>query len=350
MRLILSLFFIGFCLLQNSCLIKPIDEEPDPWTNALNFSTITPIRNLHAGAVEFLAISDDEFVRLNNQGELIEKRDLILPFRFFGRPQLSDHVFTRVTRQGQVDQTIEFHLTSVPDEVVNYTFEQLETDTGDQLFPETSGRYTAAFNDESTQFLIPAQNFTKDIYTLLLFDIELNNTNSSFTKIELAQHIDIPGLQNDPGSISNTKFVNGNYYVTSLNGAFRLTPQGQVDKIFSEWMLDFFAFNDTIFVTSSATRLLFSTDDGLNWEEWDTENRTELQYVEVANGEVFSQPFVGFPFQKANDDLLTTNKVKLNKDFTDDLAAYNNIRYFFGKYYITNQKELYFTENLLVEE
>lgn len=349
MRHILILLFLGLSLSQTSCLIKPVDEEPDPWTNALNFSTNTPIRNLHAGEVEFLAITDDEFIRLNNQGDVIEKRDLSLPFRFFGRPTLSDRIFTRVTRQGQTDQTIEFHLTSVNNEILNYTFEQLETDTGDQLFPETSGRYTSAFNDEGTQYLIAAQNFTKDIYTLLLFDIQLNNTNSAFNQVSLARHIDIPDLQNDPNSISNTKFVNGNYYVTSLNGAFRLTPQGDVTKVFDEWMLDFFAFNDTIFVTSSAAKLLFSTDDGLSWEEWRDNERTELQYVEVANGELYSQPFVGFPFQKADDDFLKSKKVRLNTDFSEDISAYNNIRYFFGKYYMARQKELYFTENLLTE-
>ncbi len=349
MRRILILLLLALFIGQSACLIKPPEEEPDPWTLAFDDATITPIRNIHASLTEFYAITDDEFIRLDNNNEIVERRKLTLPFRFFGRPQLSDNVFSRVTRQGQTDQIIEFHLSRVPGQVYNYSFEQLEAETGDQLFPEISGRYTAAFNDAGTQFLIPASNSSKDIYTLLLFDIELNSTNSAFVNVSLRKNIDIIDLQNDPSSISNTRFVDGHFYVTSLNGAFRIDSEGGVTKLFQQWMLDFFSFQDSLFVTSSAAQLFYSANDGDSWEEWKENERTALQYVEVVNGNTFSQPFVGFPFEMSDENLLNTRKVKLNADFVDDVSAYNNIRYFFGKYYLANQKELYYTDDLKLE-
>ncbi|MEM1320160.1 MAG: hypothetical protein AAGG75_07885 [Bacteroidota bacterium] len=350
MQRILAVLLFALLVGQSACLIKPEDEIPDPWKLAFEDATITPIRNMHASPTEFYVITDDEFIRLDNNNNIIERRKLTLPFRFFGRPQLSDNVFTRVTRQGQSDQIIEFHLAKIPGQVYNYSFEQLEAETGDQLFPETSGRYTAAFNDVGTQMLLPASNSSKDIYTLLLFDIELNSNNSEILNVSLRANIDVTDLQNDPNSISNTRFVDGHYYVTSLNGAFRVGPDGSVTKIFQQWMLDFFSYEDSLFVTSSAAQLFTSSDSGLSWREWDEENRTELQFVEVANNNVFSQPFTGFPFQMADEDLLSTRKVRLNQDFVDDVSAYNNIRFFFDKYYLANQKELYFTDDIKLEE
>ncbi len=347
MTRIAALLMIGSLLTLTACLIKPPPEEPDLWEAVLTEPFLNPIRNIHTSLTQLYAISDDEFIRLDNNNELLERRRLNLPFRFFGRPSLSDQVFVRVTRQDNNDQVIEFHLAKVAGQQVDITFSELISQTGDELFPEDNARYTGAFNADGSQFVIPTLNFSKDIFTFLVFDILLNSAGSAFESVELAKAIDIPDMQNDPKSLSNFKFINGFYYASSQNGGFRINPNGQFDELFSTWMLDFFAFDGQLYATGSGSDLHESTDNGLNWNRVnDLDDPTELRFTEVANEQVFTQLFTGFPFQLSDDDLLKAKDLKFNKDFTADVAAYTNILYFFGRYYITLQKELYFTTDL----
>ena len=347
MTRITAILLVGLLLAVNACLIKPPEEEPDLWESALQDPFKNPIRTIHSSLTQLFAISDDEFIRVDNNNQLLERRQLDLPFRFFGRPSLSDQVFVRVTRQINIGQTIEFHLTKVPGQIKEITFSDLEIETGDILSPEDNARYTGAFNGAGTQFLLPVLNFSKEHFTFLLFDIELDAGNAAFETVKLAKTIHIPDMPNDPGSLNNLKYINGHYYASNLNGGFRISSNGQYQKIFQPWMVDFFSFDGNLYAVGSGNDIHESTDNGLSWERINaSDDPSELRFIEVVNDQVFTQRFTGFPFQLADEDFVNAKDIKLNKDFTDDVAAYSHIRYFFGRYYMTVQKELYFTTDL----
>ncbi|MEL6863410.1 MAG: hypothetical protein AAFP19_03280 [Bacteroidota bacterium] len=349
MKRISSILLFSLVFLP-ACLIKPPEEEPDRWFTAFEEELVTPIRNIHASPTQMYAVSDDEFIRLDNNNQVVERRQILLPRRFFGRPSLSDYVFVRVTRQEETDQVIEFHLTRNAAARVDVTFSELIAEFGDELFPEDNSRYSGAFNDSGTQFLLPTLNFSKDVFSMILFDIELNTTNTAFESVKVNKVIPIDEMPNDPKSLSSIRYINGHFYLASLNGAFRVSPQGDYETILQDWIVDFFTFDGKIFATGSGSDLQVSEDNGLTWErDNDTDDPTDLRFVEVTNEQVFTQNFIGFPFQLSTENLVDATTLKLNKDFPDDLAAYNNIRFFYDRYYLTVQKELYYTLELFTE-
>ncbi|MEO1627888.1 MAG: hypothetical protein AAFV25_22255 [Bacteroidota bacterium] len=350
MRHIATLLAILCLVLNQSCLIKPPEQIPDQWNPVFTDELITPIRNIYNGIAQFYIVSDDEFVRIDNNNAVVERRRINLPDRFFGRPTLSENIFIRTTRLDTA-QVIEFHLTKV-DGVVEYLrVEDIEQQTGDLLSHLSKGRYTAAFNDLGSQILIPFENDSKNIYSFALIDIRLNGTNSDFEFITLRRVLEVEEQPVDPDGLHNVRFINGNYYVTSTNGVTRITPQGTVQHVTPLWIFDIFEQEGKIYGTGAGGGLYLSQDNGINWERDNRDSEpTSLIYVEKVNDEIFTQRFTGAPFSKAEEDLLDIKKIRLNENFTEDLGAYNNIRYFFGRHYLGVQKQLYFSDDLQLED
>ncbi len=75
-----------------------------------------------------------------------------------------------------------------------------------------------------------------------------------------------------------------------------------------------------------------------------------LQQVEVANGEVFSQQSIGFRFKYGTNDFRNPEEIVHNPEFPNDFAAYRNIAFLNGFYYMTIQKEVWKTSEILLEE
>ncbi|MEM8909731.1 MAG: hypothetical protein AAGD05_17920, partial [Bacteroidota bacterium] len=86
-----------FALVFQSCYQLPENEEDNPWEK-LDLTTLTPIRSMYAGPLELFVATDDEFYRINTNNEVIEKRNITLPFRHFGRPALSEFSLVRLVR------------------------------------------------------------------------------------------------------------------------------------------------------------------------------------------------------------------------------------------------------------
>ena len=350
MRKIYTLLLLGsFVFLSPSCLIKPIAEQADPWDKVIDDDLITPIINLYAGIVEMYAISADEFIRVDGNGDLVERRRIDLTFRQFSRPVLSENVYVRVVRPTEDIRAVEFNLTKVDGEQVVFDLEDINQLVGREVSPEVQSRYGGAFNESGDKIMVPLPN--NDYYNFVIFDIELNGTNSKFNSVTVDRIVEVPDLPYDlKDGLSNIRFVNGNYYATSLNGVVRITPNGQVEKIFQQWVIDVFEYDDKLYATDINTGLYESEDNGLTWDKIDNDDKpTGVSFAEVVNGQVVTQRFTGFPFDIANDDLKGTETLLTNKDFPDDVAAYNNIRYFRGGYYIAVQKQLWKADDLVVE-
>lgn len=348
-------------LLLVSCNYNRYKSQPDIWNN-LDITTNTPIRNMYAGPTELLIMTDDEFIRVDNQNQVKERRVFPdLPFNFFGRPTLSRYVFTRVVTQdypdpdapGQIIKVnqLEVHLTKDFDssETVNLNLDQFAEDNEISIVPEDKGRYNGAFDTNGDLFLLPTLNITDNTYSFFLFNINLNLSKDAFvgTGVTLNKRIDLP-LDDIDGDIMNTSFINGFFYINSKWGTYRLDPDtGDYIEINKIWTLNAFEHKDKIFLTGFNDFDFYQSDD--NGQSFEQVGTSSLKFVEVENGNIFSQSQLGLPWSLADEDMLGAEELRVNKSFEDDGASYWNVRYFYGRYYISIQKEVYFLEDLETE-
>jgi len=70
-----------------------------PWEDTFEFETNTPYRTMHQSFNGLMLITDDEFIKTDQLGAIEERRPLPIPFKFFGRPILSDKVIARIVRK-----------------------------------------------------------------------------------------------------------------------------------------------------------------------------------------------------------------------------------------------------------
>jgi len=163
-----------FALSLNSCYKKFTEEVPELW-QPLDIQMEFPILNMHASSNELYVGTAGEFARFNSDKELVELRTLDTGERVYGRPMLSDHVFSRVVRppQSQNKQSIEFHLAKNPDKIKSFASDRIATNVSENLSIESTARNTGVFNESGTQFLLPTISARQNSYSFFLFDIKL---------------------------------------------------------------------------------------------------------------------------------------------------------------------------------
>lgn len=355
MNRIIQFFLLVVCFIQTpACLITPPEPAPVLWMKALDLETNTPIRNMYAGDLELHLISDDEFIRLGPENRLKERRILPVPFEFYSWPVLSTNTYARVIRtEAQGGPVLELNISAVPGESLSIPYEVLKDDAEEFFAPVSKNfaEYTLAYNDEGTQLLLPVVNFENNTHTFFLIDIELDFSKTKFLNVQKSHRIDIPEI---PGSvtdrINNILFENGNYYVVSLDGTFRITPDGAYEKVIPGWLYDVFEKNDSLFATGRGLDFYISTDNGHNWIERDS--TSDIKFADVVSGKVLSQNFPAAIYTMADSDLEEVRPLVLNEDFPDEITsnAYAKLLYFYDSHYLVVQKELYFSCGLRTEE
>lgn len=349
MQRIILLGLLLTTLFLDSCLRPPPKAEPDSWTKIEGLTTINNIRNIYAAPTELYLISNDEFIRLDVQNNPVEKRKLQLPFRYYGRPGLSENTFFQMIRNADGQQELNFYLTKNAGPIYKIEINDFLGSEDNGFLAVPSSRNTAAYNATGTQFLLPVTQLPDSYYTFFLFDIRLNSNKTEFESIDLAYRIDMPDLPADGDNLINIKYIKGFYYASSLDGAVRIDPvSGEAVKIFDDWLLDFFAYENKIYGTGFGNLLYVSSDNGVSWEQVDM--AIDLEMVDVVNNQVFTQRGTGFPYSMSDGDLETITPLKLNKDFPNDFSAYQDFTYFYGRYYLSVFKELYFATELVLEE
>lgn len=352
----LSFLLLVFFFIQTpACLITPPDPPPILWMKAFDFKTNTPIRNLHAAPLEILIISDDELIRMEPENKIKERRVLPVPFEFYSWPVLADHTFTRIVRdQANGGPIIELHLVAAPNSELKIPYENLKEDATDIYAPisKSGAEHSLAYNDDGTQLIIPVVNFSGNSHVFFLIDIQLDFSKTKFLNVDKSKRIDIPEI---PGSVtdrvSNIVYENGHYYVISLDGTFRISPDGTYERVIPGWLYDVFAKNDTLYATGRGRDLYTSTDNGLNWKE--RAALSDIKFAEVVRGkEILSQNFPWAMYQMADTGLEEVKSLTLNEEFPNEVTsnAYAKLIYFYNAHYLTVQKELYFSCGLQTEE
>jgi len=243
------------------------------------------------------------------------------------------------------EREIEFHLTKNKNEIIRIQESSLATAADDDnIILQPEARNSGAFNEDGTKLLIPTIRIPGNYYTFFIFDVRVNASGTEFLSIEVDQRVDLPDFPADPENLQNIKFVNGNYYVTSLDGAYRITPQGTATRMFPDWKIDVFPKEDTLFCTGFFNFDLYhSLDNGLNWSlNLLRNNPAELYYVDRINNYIVNQQSLGIPFQIIQPNLINSVDLYLNPDFPDDRTANQNLVHFRGRYYLTRLRETYY--------
>ncbi len=346
--LLLVFVSVYFC----SCLRPPPEVEPDPWIKVEELTAINNILDLYAAPTELYLISNDEFIRLDALTEPVEKRRLQVPFRYYGRPILAEHVFLRTIRSSEAGgQELNFHLTKNADAIAKIQIRDLADEEGKSYLVFDDARSLGAFNSTGTQFMLPVLQLPDGFYNFILFDIKLNLNNTQFESVNVVRQISAPELTADTDNLSNFKYIDGIYYANTLDGAVRIDPlAGEATKIFDDWILDIFPHDGRLYGTGFGNVLYTSTDNGLNWSLVEQTQPIDIQFVDVVNKRLFNQGGIGLPYSFVKADLSQVTPLKLNQDFPAELSGFQDLVHFYGNYYMTVFKELYFTCDLTLED
>jgi len=321
-----TFILLAFALLIiSSCKPDPVVIDKNPWEEAPNLSLNSTINKLHATNTELLIGTIDNFARMNANNTVTERRELETARNVYGRPVLSDFVFSRVVKNLDYQQELQFHLVKSANQIHRITAEEIGDSSEIILLEEMPNAFnTGAFNKDGSKFLYATRNYntTSSHYTFFIFDIRITNVRS----------------------------LKDNFYVTTLGGAFRITEEGEWRQIFSHWIWDVFYYDTDLYTTGFFDNEFFkSSDNGENWIYANT--NTNLKKVEVRGGLVFSQDQLGLPYKLANDDLSDALLIDYNENFFDDEpTAYQAIEFFNGNYYVSVHKRLYFMDEIKLED
>lgn len=345
--LLLAVLFVA-----SSCQ-KPLFPDdptgnPDAKWDTIAYKSERLLLGLHATPFELYAISENQFARFGGENELIEKRPLDTGAGVKGVPVLSDNAFVRLTTDDQAHQIIEFHLTRNPAEIVKIPADSLAGPSDSFLEVEYLTQYKmGAFSSNGNSFLLAARTFPSRKYSLFLFELQYNAAHSAFTAVAPVKRIDLD-LSAELTSIINIRFVDGNFYVTSQEGAWRVTPTGQHTKIFQQWMLDIFPQEGKLYATGlNPYDFHESTDNGVNWVRLN--KQTDLKYVEVANDSLFTQEAISKQWKMVPTSHLNSRFVALPTNVQPTASIFYGAVFYAGRYYFGMDRKIYFTDKPVLE-
>jgi len=350
------IFFIVsvFCLfLSSACYKNNTSTVSNPW-DKIDMNAIGPIRTMHSGPNEVLAITDLEFFRIDVDNQVIEERDIGLAAFYYGRPALGDWVFARFIEK-QNKNVVEFHLVRNSERTRDLVVNDIELPNGASIvFEGTSAKDAGAFNDDASQLAFPVQLSVPGQPSnmgIVIVDITLNSTKQEFSSVQVKHVVSITEMSANPQSMSNITFVNGAYYVTHQDGGFRITPNGTYNKVASGWTRDVFAKDGKLYMTSfDDFEFLVSENNGSSFQRAGI--ISSAKFVYPAGNQYFHQENRGFEYQLISDDFEELNDIVYNKAIRDqnDNAAFWNMIYMGGRYYINVQKDIYYLEEIELKE
>lgn len=349
-----TLFLLILTIMTISCKKKVVVTPVSSWEEIPNLSLNSTVNRILPSGNELLIATVDNLVRLDANESIIERRELDVEKGIFGKPILSDHILARVLKNYDNERELQLHLTKSINQIYRITEKEIADSAEFVIFEELdNATATGAFNDDGSQFLYVARSLAPQAnrYTFFLFDIQLNSSKSQFQSVTLSSRVDVPPtlMGSEADLLTNVRFINGNFYVTSLGGAFRIQPDGAWNQFFTHWVWDIFERNGDLFTTGFYENQFYkSEDDGVNWAFANIE--TPLKKVTVTGDKIFAQDNLGLPFKLSDEDFVSVQDISYNSNFFEDWpTAYQAIQFFNGKYYLSVHKRLFATEEIVLE-
>ena len=348
-HLFVSLLLIG--LLAAACqrpLIVDNDQPTDDATwDLVDYRSERLIQGLHATPFEWYLISENQFARFDGDNGLLEKRPLSVRSGTLGTPALSDNTFVRLTTDDDGLQFVEFHLARNPAQIVEFPADSLLGPGESFLEVEFLGRRLGAFSSDGTLFALPVSVLPQRKYSILLFEVLHDVQHLQFTSVRVFQRVPLD-LSADFANLGNVRYLDGNFYVASKEGAWRITPSGSPEKIFNQHMLDFLSRDGKLYATGINTFDLHeSTDNGLTWQRLNV--NSELKFVETPGDMVLTHTVLGNRYRMATDDLLQAKAIRHPATAPTDQSVFRGVAFFAGKYYFSMDREVYATPEVVAE-
>lgn len=349
-----SFFLLIVCLALTSCVpivkdkVDPVDNTT-PTTNTeiawQPLSKVSPellIKSLHSTANEFHILTNNQLFRLDANLSVIETRALAADRQIYGTPVCSDFTFLRITQGNNNMQVVEFHLMNTKSVIKKFfTSELVDATQNESFLIDVVGRTPGAFSTDGTKFFMPGVVYPSYKPTIMIFDVLLNAQKSDFTTIKLAKRVEIPNLTTD-GKIESCRYLKGNFYLATKDGGFRITPEGDVKKLFNSWTADFFEKDGKIYANGTdfnPNDFYTSSDNGVSWQRVGVAG--ELRFVETVNGIVFNQRNRNFPYDLVDATLTKVKPILYVNDFKERSDNYYDIEFFHNKYYISVGNQIF---------
>ncbi|MEK7254771.1 MAG: hypothetical protein AAB316_08505, partial [Bacteroidota bacterium] len=298
---------------------------------------------------ELYAISENQFHRFNGDNELLEKRVLDLSHGPKGIPAMSDNAFARMTTNQDDNYVLEFHLARNPAQIVKFVIDTLDLASGDVLEATfVSVRNVGAFSSDGTLFLLPVK-VPNQYHTFFLFQLQFDVPHTEFVSIEKIKRIDVPDLPADVDNLNTIRFLDGNFYVTAQEGAWRISPSGSVKRLFQDWRRDFFSWEGKLYSTGLNDYDLYqSEDNGLTWTPFN--EPSELQVVEPAGAYVFTYDIHGDRASILPDDLLNARSIVWPANAPPAQSyLYKGLAFYAGRYNFSIDREVYWTNEVVYQ-
>jgi hypothetical protein len=348
-KLLLS-FLAAFVVFSCQAPLFPDDDSPADKADwrLLELPAERQILGLHATPFQLYAITDNQFFRFNTEDEMVELRTLNEYNGVKGVPALNDNAFMRLVLNEDNRQVLEFQHARNAQSFVNILVDSLEKDAGTFLEVEFVSRQLGAFSSDGSSFLLPVKVFPQRHYAFYLFEIQQNTPSSAFVSVKPVKRISIPELDAELNNLKSVRFLNGNYYIASSLGAWRITPAGQAQQVFPQWMLDFFSLKGKLYATGlNPYDLHNSTDNGLNWERID--QSSQVKYAETADTLLFSQEVLGNPYKIVSGDFKIARDIARPAEAPTNPSVFYSVVFFAGRYYFSMDRDVYSAATVVIE-
>jgi hypothetical protein len=324
------------------------------WKEIKNLNPERTIRNLRATPFELHAITDNQFLRLNIDNQLIEKRSLQAHRVPIGMPILSDNSFFRASQGADNREYYEFHSVTNAQTVKMVISSDLVR--RNETFTVERGRlrYPGAYSQNGSKFFLPGTVYPGNSGTarieILILKLHFSPSTSEIDSISLHKRVSIaPQALSVGGRIETCRYMNGYLFLATADGAFRISEDGQVKEFFPHWTLDFYQRDGRIFSTGLGSYdFFYSSNSG---DAWLRGRPTQLRFTEQVGQHIFTQRDKGTKFQLADSSMTKNKNIKYNNDtiFPNSIDSYHGVAFFQNQYYMSVEKKLFYNETILTE-
>ena len=357
--IILSLLF-SFSL--SNCVKIPGENsgpgktDLNPWVLVDDLVSEQLILNAKSNGSFLYVISEGEYFSLDQDLNIKENFIFRNTPKTFGTPAFSDNVFVRVANDGNDRPDIEFRATKNPSSVITFNSEDIgETPDESLEVDQDLASEIGAFNFDNTQFLLATISRPKFEYKLVRFKVTTDASTFNIEEVKVDGYADLKQVDVDPdgGAISSIRYFEGEFFVATREGTFRVTKDMRLELVSPFWSLDIFRSEGDLYTSSfNAGQMMISEDNGRTFEQ--SSIQTDLGIVRVRGPRLISQGHKGQAFStpKDTDNIFDIAPMQINEALRDPSngGLFRAFEYFSGKYYFSVGKELYFADDITAEE